>query len=91
MDNYFIVYTKDGCNFCDKAVSLLKEKETPFIVTDMTNNVSLLEEVAEKSNHKTVPLIHHVDGFNTVSVIGGFSDLEQMFTELEELEVKEDD
>ena len=74
--NSVVVWSKDGCPFCDRAVSLLESKGIDFelrkIGEDWTKE-QLLEAVP---NARTVPQIV-IDG----NQIGGFTELNQLLTQ----------
>ena len=60
MKDYYIVYTTDGCSFCDKAIGTLREKKQPFMIGNLTHNPELLAEVKEQNQMKTVPIVQYV-------------------------------
>ena len=48
MKDYYIVYTQDGCSYCDKAIGTLRQHKQPFMVGNLTHNPELLEEVKKQ-------------------------------------------
>ena len=60
MKDYYIVYTKDGCPYCDKAIGTLREKNEPFMVGDLTHHSELLEAVKEQNQMTTVPIVQYI-------------------------------
>jgi glutaredoxin len=81
---FYVIYTKDGCDFCQNAIQLLKEKEKSFVITDMTFCERALEDYKKFVNHNTVPIIQHVKhkfiphlnaNMPVPAMIGGFDDL----------------
>ena len=60
MKDYYIVYTKDGCPHCDKAIGTLREQEQPFMVGNLTDNLELLEEVKQQNKMTTVPIVQYI-------------------------------
>jgi len=85
---YYVVYTKEGCGYCDKAVGLLSEKQEVYVVTDLTHNEELFEEVKKTFDHDTTPVVIRInEDDSSVSLIGGFTELNSHLVE----EVIEDD
>ena len=75
MTTNYSVYVKTNCPFCKKAVSLLEEKNIPFIVIVVDKNEEFLEEIKRQTNHQTIPIIlEHTK--NGTKFIGGSDDLE---------------
>jgi glutaredoxin 3 len=66
------IYGTHYCPYCDAAKQLLTQKNLPFKYTDLTENPKLREDLAEKYNYRTVPMVF-IDG----EFIGGFSELQQ--------------
>jgi len=70
------VYSKENCIYCDRAKSLLRDRQIPFVEykldVDFTREI-LLEKYAEA---KSFPVVV-VDGF----YIGGFSQLQVQLNE----------
>ena len=60
MKDYYLVYRVESCNFCDDAVNLLKEKEEPFVIMDMTSNPEIVQEVKKQNKMTTVPIVQFV-------------------------------
>jgi|TARA_R110000824_G_scaffold321277_3_gene508135 glutaredoxin len=60
MKDYYIVYTKDGCPYCDKAIGTLREKNEPFMVGDLTHNSELLDAIKQQNEMTTVPIVQYV-------------------------------
>ena len=60
MKDYYIVYTKDGCPYCDKAIGILKERKEPFMVGNLTHNPELLSAVKKQNKMTTVPIVQYV-------------------------------
>lgn len=67
------VYSKDFCPYCVAAKELLKEKGIEFKVIDAIENFEERDALAEKHNHRTVPMIF-LDG----EFVGGFSELQKL-------------
>ena len=60
MKDYYIVYTKDGCPYCDKAIGTLREQKQPFMVGNLTHNSELLDAIKEQNQMTTVPIVQYV-------------------------------
>jgi len=60
IENHYVLITKESCEFCQKAIRLLKLKELNFIYTDMENAPQVLEVTKMTTGHSTVPLIWEV-------------------------------
>jgi len=93
MKDYYIVYTKDGCPYCDRAIGTLKEKKEPFMIGNMTDNPELLEEVKKQNKMTTVPVVQYIvhkevpwqdEPAPHPMLIGGSDELVQHFEEPEE-------
>ena len=99
MKDYYIVYTKDGCPYCDKAIGTLREKKEPFMVGDLTHHSELLEAVKEQNQMTTVPIVQyivhrqipgHEQPIPHPMLVGGSDDLVKHFEEPEEGENEEE-
>ena len=85
MKPYFIAYIKEGCGYCDRALDLLAEKQEPYVITNLTNNEELLDDVKRVFGHETTPIVVHVDHESAeISLVGGFTELDNYFLEPEE-------
>lgn len=65
-----IIYTKDYCPFCKKAVSLLSSKGAEFEEIDVTQDRQTFNKVIEKTGWNTVPQIFVGEEF-----LGGCDDI----------------
>ena len=71
----YIVFSKDTCPYCTKAIELLHEKDLPFHVVNFEEaQSSILEEVKTAHGWPTVPLILKKNE-GSIELIGGYSDL----------------
>ena len=71
----FVVFRRDNCPFCDSAVDFLKEKNKDFKIVDFNDDqITILKEIQDMYNWKTVPMIFRREG-NDIKFIGGYSDL----------------
>ena len=71
---YFLLYTRQGCSYCDKALKLLSEKKKEYVVSEVEKGSKALLEVQEKYNWKTVPIIFEIRKKEKM-FIGGYTDL----------------
>ena len=60
MKDYYIVYTKDGCPYCDKAIGTLREQKQSFMVGNLTHNSELLDAIKEQNQMTTVPIVQYI-------------------------------
>ena len=60
MKDYYIVYTQDGCPYCDRAIGKLREQKQPFMVGNLTHNPELLSEVKKQNQMTTVPIVQYI-------------------------------
>jgi glutaredoxin len=75
MKNFFTVYVLTDCSYCKKAISLLEEKQLPFIVVVMDKNPEFVEKLKQDMNHPTVPVVVFQREMG-VQIIGGCDNLE---------------
>jgi glutaredoxin len=74
---HFILWTKNGCPYCDEATAILLESDHTFTVFEMSSNLDQLEKVQNQHHWSTVPLIVEQCSNGDRSFIGGCSDLER--------------
>ncbi len=70
MSPKIVIYTTEYCPYCVRAKSYFKQNGLAFEEIDLTNKPKEIEEIKNKTGHRTVPLIFINDAF-----IGGYSDL----------------
>ena len=70
----YTVWAKSRCPYCQRAQELLLEKELPYDIIMVDENQELLQEVQQKFNWSTVPVIVETKDDNEIFV-GGFTDL----------------
>lgn len=68
-----MLYTKNGCRYCDLAKSLLDRVGISYDSEDISNKPSVQEKLINDTGQRTVPYIFVKDQF-----IGGYSDLADM-------------
>lgn len=91
MRPYFILYTKKRCSYCRKAINLLNEKKEPYIITDLTKNKEIMQEIKEVFRHETVPIVLYADNDNTtLDLVGGYTELKELFENQEQVVATED-
>jgi glutaredoxin len=66
----FVIYGKEACSYCVKAVDFLKEKNLEFEYISLDSPEKLGKFKSDFPNAKTVPYILKDDFY-----IGGYSDL----------------
>lgn len=64
------IYTKIGCPYCTRALSLLNKKQVKFTEIKIDGNNELRSQMIERAKHHTVPQIFIDD-----QSIGGCDDL----------------
>ena len=69
-----VIYSKDNCPFCDKAIGLAKLKKTELTIKKLGVDFEIEDMFQIFPNARTFPQII-VDGKN----IGGYAEFEQMF------------
>jgi len=73
---YFHLFVKRRCKFCVKAQKLLNERGIAYVITTMDKAPSVLEELKEQCQWKTVPIIFEITG-SQETLVGGYTDLEE--------------
>lgn len=68
-----IVYTTGYCPYCVRAKELLKRKGVPFREINLDGKYEELNELKNRTHHRTVPQIFIGDRF-----IGGFDELAEL-------------
>lgn len=75
---HFVIYTKDGCSYCDKAFKLLEKYGESYTEVNVSKQDTALDLLKE-AGFKTVPQVFSIlDG--NVEHIGGFDELEGFLT-----------
>lgn len=77
-----IVYSKEGCIYCDKAKQLLDELQAPYtfhvLHPTQVDYIERRNELFNKYNHRSFPIILVGDVF-----VGGFTDLQHSVATLQ--------
>ncbi len=77
----YILFIKKECPFCVKAIQFLEEKKIEYSLVNFNHEQeSILQEVKNAYNWKTVPMIFSRDN-DLVKLIGGYTDLIKLFGE----------
>ena len=74
---YFHLFGKRRCKFCTRATKLLDKTELNYIITYMDKAPSVLDDLKQKFEWKTVPIVMEVFDSNNVKFIGGFDNLKE--------------
>ncbi|MDO5708195.1 MAG: glutaredoxin 3 [Andreesenia angusta] len=70
MKKKIVIYTKNYCPYCKRAVAFLERNNLEFENVDVTNDEELLKPVSKKTGVTTVPQVFVDDEF-----IGGYDDM----------------
>jgi len=77
------MYTKEWCPYCAKAKMLLKSKGLEYEEKDVTSNISLEQEMIERSKRRSVPQIFiddvHIGGYDDLASFNASGELDQQF------------
>lgn len=68
-----VIYTKDPCPYCDRAINLLEEKKLDFSEIDLTDKQDEIQKIKDQTGWRTVPIILIND-----QIIGGYTDLKAL-------------
>ena len=68
-----IVYTKDPCPYCVRAINLLNDKGIAFEEIDLTSKPEEIERLKKETGWRTVPMIMIND-----KLVGGYTDLKAL-------------
>ncbi len=81
-----VMYKKDPCPYCDRALRLLNEKNIPCHIIDLTGQDEEIQKIKNETGWRTVPIIL-IHG----KLIGGYTDLKALDDsgELDQLLIKE--
>lgn len=71
--NEIKIYSKNPCPYCVRAKNLLQDLGLKYTEIDMTNKIDELQELKNKTGHKTVPQI-----FIGQTFVGGFTELQAL-------------
>ena len=72
----YVVFAKETCPYCVKAVELLEDKEQNFkIVNFEEDQTKILEDIKEAYQWKTVPMVFEISDNAAIKFVGGYTDL----------------
>ncbi|MBL7557189.1 MAG: glutaredoxin [Bdellovibrionaceae bacterium] len=71
-----VIYTKDPCPFCVRAINFLNARDIPFEEIDLTGNQSEMDRMKEKTGWATMPII-----LINNELVGGYTDLVALETD----------
>lgn len=68
-----LMYKKDPCPFCDRAINFLKSRDIEFDIVDLTGQPEEIDRIKHETGWRTVPIIL-ING----KLIGGYTDLKTL-------------
>ncbi|MNK07385.1 Glutaredoxin-3 [compost metagenome] len=68
-----LIYTKDPCPYCVRAINLLNDKGIAFEEVDLTEKFDEMERMKNETGWRTFPMIM-ING----KLIGGYTDLKAL-------------
>ncbi len=85
MEQQVMIYTKNYCPFCKRAVALLQAKGASFKEIDVTYDEATFRTVKEKTGWDTVPQIFingkFVGGCDDIHALDRTGDLDKLLSE----------
>jgi len=68
-----VIYTKDPCPYCVRAINFFNEKNISFEEVDLTGNFDEMDRIKNETGWRTMPIIMIND-----KLIGGYTDLKAL-------------
>ncbi|MFS4460590.1 glutaredoxin domain-containing protein [Bdellovibrio sp. HCB2-146] len=68
-----LIYKKDPCPYCDRAIQFLNNREIPFDMVDLTDKPEEIDRIKAETGWRTVPIIL-ING----KLVGGYTDLKAL-------------
>ncbi len=68
-----VIYTKDPCPFCVRAITFLTNREIAFKEVDLTGNQAEMDRIKQETGWATMPIILIND-----QLVGGYTDLVEL-------------
>lgn len=68
-----LLYKKNPCPYCDRAINLLEGRGAAYKVIDLTDKMDELQKIKQQYGWQTVPIIV-ING----KLIGGYTDLKDL-------------
>lgn len=65
-----VIYTKDPCPFCTRAINFLNSRDIPFEEVDLTGNQPEMDRMKSETGWATMPII-----LINNDLVGGYTDL----------------
>jgi glutaredoxin 3 len=69
-----VIYTKDPCPYCSRAMSFFDEEGIQYEEKDLTNNQAEMDRIKNETGWRTMPIIMIND-----KMIGGYNDMKTMY------------
>ncbi len=68
-----VLYKKEPCPYCDRAIQFLKNRDIAFDIIDLTDKPEEIDRIKSETGWRTVPIIL-IDG----KLVGGYTDLKAL-------------
>lgn len=68
-----LIYKKDPCPYCDRAINFLEGRGIAYDVVDLTGQPEEIERIKNETGWRTVPIIL-ING----ELVGGYTDLKAL-------------
>ncbi|MBL7545912.1 MAG: glutaredoxin [Bdellovibrionaceae bacterium] len=68
-----VIYTKDPCPFCVRAINFLTNRDITFTEVDLTGNQAEMDRMKSETGWATMPIILIND-----QLVGGYTDLVEL-------------
>ncbi|MGZ3769904.1 MAG: glutaredoxin domain-containing protein [Bdellovibrio sp.] len=68
-----LMYKKDPCPYCDRAINFLNNRGIEFEMVDLTGKPEEIDRIKQETGWRTVPIIL-ING----KLIGGYTDLKAL-------------
>ena len=75
MEFEYILYVKEACSWCTKAIDALALRERHFKKISLDQNLKILEDLKEAYNWKTVPMVFKRVDEDKFVLLGGYTEL----------------
>jgi len=80
--NRYLVYGRQSCPYCRKAIDLLSEKDKESIFFDFSEDPEAIQEAKNFYDQSTVPIIlENNRSSGHTKLIGGYTDLVEYFND----------
>jgi glutaredoxin 3 len=68
-----VIYTKDPCPYCVRAINFMNDKGITFEEIDLTDNFDAMDKIKNETGWRTMPIIMIND-----KLVGGYTDLKAL-------------